>query len=308
MALDKKSYIIPSVLLAEAYYSRKDDEKFIISKVEHVIQDGFFKSLELLPITDAKLRKKVASALKTKGCNISSCVVWTNESLCKAAANINDLDETKRKKAVDAIKSIVDGAYETGATHIGISAGPNVGILERSSAYKALIKSIGEIADYTNKNNLTVLLEPSDCFKHNKNLLTSTYDARELLEIISKEYSNVKLSLNTAHVSLNREDLCEAMDLAAPFIERVHLSNAILDLHNPLYGSHRILPDLPGFLTAKVAEQIFSHAYKANINKDTGIKAAVELRQDNINLKDRAFEFSTDFLKQIMLEFYLSNK
>ena len=30
MALDKKSYIIPSVLLAEAYYSRKDDEKLFM--------------------------------------------------------------------------------------------------------------------------------------------------------------------------------------------------------------------------------------------------------------------------------------
>lgn len=308
MALDKKSYIIPSVLLAEAYYSRKDDEKFIISKVEHVIQDGFFKSLELLPITDAKLRKKVASALKTKGCNISSCVIWTNESLCAAAANINDLDDAKRKKAVDAIKSIVDGAYETGATHIGISAGPNAGILERSSAYEALIKSIGEIADYADKNSLTILLKPSDCFMHNKNLLTSTHDAKELLEIISKEYSNVKLCLNSAHVSLNREDLCEAVDLAAPFIERIHLSNAVLDLHSPLYGKSRILPDLPGFLTAKAAELMFSHAYKANINQDAGIKAAVELRQDNVDLKDRTFEFSTDFLKQIMLEFYLNNK
>lgn len=306
MALDKKSYIIPSVLLAEAYYRRKDDEKFIISKVEHVIQDGFFKSLELLPIIDAKLRKKVASALKTKGCKISSCVIWATERLCEPSVNLNALDEAQRKKAVDAVKAILDDACETGATHIGINAGPNVGILERSSAYKALIESVGEIATYAKKQNITVLLEPLDRFAHKKKLLGSTRDARELFEIISKEHTNVKLSLDTAHTALNREDLCEAIDLVSPFVENIHLSNAVLDFNNPLYGDNHILPGLPGFLTVKVAEQMFSHAYKTNINQDSGIKAAIEFRQDDISLNDRAFEYGTDFLKQIMLEFYLA--
>jgi hydroxypyruvate isomerase len=307
MALDKKNYIIPSVLLCEAYYNNRHDNKFIVSKVENVVQDGFFKSIEMSPLACADLRKKVAKAINIKGSKIESCVIWATERLGEHEVNLNALDEKQRQASVDAVKAVLDGAKETAATHVGIYAGPNVGILERSCAYKALIKSVGEIASYAKKLDLEVLLEPLDRFAHKKKLLGTSRDAKELFEIISKEHSNVKLCLDTAHTALNREDLCEALDMVAPFTKFVHLSNAVLDFNDPLYGDNHILPGEPGFLTVKAAERMFTHAYKAGVNADCGLRAAVEFRQNEISLNNRAFEYGTDFLKQILLEFYLNN-
>lgn len=308
MALDKNDYIVPSVLLSEAFFLNKDNKKFIVSKIEHVIQDGFFKSIEIAPIADAKLRKQVYKDLQTKDCKVKECIVWASERLAEPSVNLNALDESVRKKSVDDVKAILDIAKETGATHVGINAGPNVGILQRSSAYQALINSVTEIADYAKTLDITVLLEPLDRFAHKKKLLGSTRDAKELFEIICANCKNVKLSLDTAHTALNREDLCETCDLVAPFLNCVHLSNAVLDFEDPLYGDNHITPGLPGFLTTKAAERLFLHAYKKGVALDTGIKAAVEFRQNDLYKCDRAFEYGTDFLKQIMLEFCLDVK
>ena len=49
MAVEKRDYIIPSVHLAEVYFSRYKEPGYLASKVEHIVQDGFYRSIELPP-------------------------------------------------------------------------------------------------------------------------------------------------------------------------------------------------------------------------------------------------------------------
>ncbi len=305
MALDKNSYIIPSVLLSEAFYLSKEQPHFIASKVEHVIQDGFFRSIELPVINDAKDRKQIASALKTRNCLIKDVVIWATERLAEPKIDLNALDEKQRIKSVDEVKKILDYAKETGGTHVGINAGNNVGILQRSTAYQALLNSVNDIASYAQSLDLKVLLEPLDRFADKKKLLGSTRDAQELFGIITSSHKNVSLSLDTAHTALNREGLREALDLVAPYVEFIHLSNCVLDRQSPLYGDNHIMPGDPGFLTVKVAERMLQHAYANGIKSNEGLRVAIEFRQTELGAGERTFQLGTDFLKQIMLEFYL---
>lgn len=308
MSINKRDYLLPSALLCQNYRLFENKPFFIANKIDHLIQDKFYSSIEISNITDKKERQTIAKSLHaSKENKVNSLIVWFTEFFKENRIDIHDLDEAKRKKNVDIIRKLIDEAAETGAQTVAFTGGNDVNVLDRSDAYRALIKTLSEVSDYAAKAKLNVYIEPCDRYADQQKLLGPAQDTFEIMEILKKEHDNLSIVFDTAHIALNREPPFKTLELLSPFIRHIHLSNAVLDYESPLFGDNHLAPGEPGFLTAKRAERLLSHAYKSGICADKGITVGVEYLQteERIDRPDRTFQIATDFLKQVQFEFIL---
>ncbi|MBO6258018.1 MAG: sugar phosphate isomerase/epimerase [Succinivibrio sp.] len=309
MSMNKRDYLLPSALLCQNYRLLEKKPFFIANKIDHLIQDNFYRSIEISNISDKKERQQISRALSTnKDGRLKNLIVWFTEFFTEHKIDIHDLDEGKRKKNVETIKKLIDEAAETGAHTVAFTGGSNVSVLERSDAYKALIRTLGEVCDYAAKAKLEVFIEPCDCYADQQKLLGQAQDTQEVMQLLRKDHKNLSLVFDTAHVALNREPPFKTLEMLGPFLRHFHLSNAVLDFDSPLFGDNHIAPGEPGFLTAKRAEKLLSHAHKIGICANEGVTVAVEYMQtaEHIDRPDRTFQIATDFLKQVQFEFVLS--
>ncbi len=276
-------------------------------KIEYLSAQGFYKSVEINPITEKAKRTAISKCVRQSSDGLQQLVIWFSHYLRKESISISSLEKTVRTAAVDKVRKLIDEAKETGATAVGFTCGADVGILQRSEGYRALISSVSELADYAAQNKIDLYLKPSDNAKERK-LLSMSSDVKELLDLVKKAHDNVYLCFDTSHVALNHEELGHTLELFGPQIRNVHLSNAILDYYNPQYGSIHIEPGEPGFLTSKRAQMLLEHAYQLGICAEQGLTVSFDCTQilKPGHSDKRCFELSTDFLKQVFLEFMLS--
>ncbi|MCR5536665.1 MAG: sugar phosphate isomerase/epimerase [Succinivibrio sp.] len=308
MALSKRDYIIPSALLNKTFMVHANDADFMADQVAYLSMQGFYRSVEINPITDKSKRAAICKCMGSSGNKLDRLTVWCSYYLRSHKLHLCALDEPMRLEAVEAVKKLCAEAKETGATAIGFTCGADVGILQRSECYRSLINSVSEIADYAAKQQLNLYLKPSDNTKERK-ILSLSSDVKELLDLVCKSHHNVYLCFDTSHVALNHEELNSTLDLFGNQICNLHLSNAVLDYYNPQYGSIHTEPGEPGFLTSKRAQLLLEHAYSSGIGTEQGLTVAFDCTQElkpGHNDK-RCFELSTDFLKQVFLEFILNS-
>ncbi len=307
MSVHKRDYVIPSALLSDYYNLHASEKGFIADKVEHIVQDKFYRALELNALPDKKDRQRIAKTLKSPGCVIGNFIYWAHNYIFDNKLDINALDEKVRAKSVDAIKKLVDEAAEAGANAIGIVTGDNVSILERSEAYRQLIKSMQEICKAADAAKLNVVLQPMDRFGTKNKLLGLSHDIVELLDVLKADPKKLTVSYDSAHVALNHEGLLESLAEQSKFIGNIHLSNAVLDINNKNFGDNHMPPREPGFLNARKAEQIITKAWQSGIKTEEGLCVSVKYVQSKPEeALDHVFHVSTDFLKQVMVEFFLA--
>ncbi len=305
MAVQKRDYIIPSVHLAEVYYSNYKTKGALATSVEHIVQDGFYRSIELPAIEDKADRKRICDAFRVKDCRVGNVIVWSGLYAAEHDLDINSTDEAHRQKSVDCLKKLIEEASECGAGNFGVISGKDVGILDKSDAFRALIKSLEELTNFAKEHQQNLIFETVEKFSGRRALLGSTEDLLEVLEILKPQLPSLYSCYDTAHAALNREILSEALEHMQKYVGCIHLSNAILDLEDPLYGDNHLKPGLPGFLTVKEAEKLIAQAWDLKLNQKHGLIVCTELRQDPKEHKNAAFIQATDFLKQVMLEFEL---
>lgn len=311
MTVDKRDYIIPSVHLAEVFYSNYKERGALALSVEHIVQDGFYRSVELPPIEDKEDRKRICDAFRVPNCRVGNVIVWSGLYAAEHDLDINSCDESVRRKSVDALKKLIEEACECGAGNFGVISGRDLGILERSDGYRALIKSLTELTKFAKEHKQNIIFEPVERFSGRRALLGNTEDTLELLQILKPQLPSLYCCYDTSHTALNREVLTTALVHMQDYIGNIHLSNAVLDLEDPLYGDNHIRPGLPGFLTVKTAQELLLKAWELKLNQKNGLLVCTEFRQaENVDKAHRydAYTAATDFLKQVILEFILAAK
>lgn len=84
---------------------------------------------------------------------------------------------------------------------------------------------------------ITALLEPFDRDVDKRFLYGPIDECVALMEDLGKDFDNIGIELDIAHLPLMSEDFEYAIKTASKHIKRVHLGNCILkNKHNPLYG------------------------------------------------------------------------
>ena len=84
---------------------------------------------------------------------------------------------------------------------------------------------------------ITALLEPFDREIDKKFLYGPIDDCVALIEELSRDFDNIGIELDVAHLPLMSEDFEYAIKTTAKYTKRVHLGNCVLqNKNNPLYG------------------------------------------------------------------------
>jgi sugar phosphate isomerase/epimerase len=97
------------------------------------------------------------------------------------------------------------------------------------------------------KHDIDALLEPFD-YDFDKSYLYGPLDKNiELVERVARNFPNIGIELDIAHLPLMREELVSSIRRSAKWLKRVHLGNCVMkDTADPFYGDRHPPVGYPG--------------------------------------------------------------
>jgi sugar phosphate isomerase/epimerase len=202
--------------------------------IRKIAVDDYFDAIEITWIKDSDTRKRVKKMLDSSHLAVA---YGAQPRLLTTGQNINDLDEEKRRQAVDNLKEGIDEAYEMGAVGLGFLSG-KYNEDTKEEAYKALVKSTKEICRYAkSKGDLKIAHEVFD-YDIDKCSLVGPVDlAKRYAEEICKEFTNFGLLVDLSHLPIIRESARESLIPIKDYIIHAHMGNCMIkDKNDPAYG------------------------------------------------------------------------
>jgi sugar phosphate isomerase/epimerase len=220
----------------------------IIETLAGVAGDAFFSAVEITWMKDAKVRAEAASLLATAGLDV---VFAAQPPLLQQQVSLCDLSAPARQKAVDLCRSLIDQAYELGASIMVITSGPDPGEADREKAAAALTDSLKRLcADAQEKAGdrmLSVSLENFDRAVDKKAFIGPTREAAAVAEVVFAEASNFGLTIDLSHLALLREKVDEMVLAAVDHLIHVHIGNCVAGDHaHPAFGDRHPRFGCPG--------------------------------------------------------------
>jgi sugar phosphate isomerase/epimerase len=272
--------IIPSLLVTEVFFPVKDEKGFAASVVENLGSQGFYRSFEIGDGYDQEDRKRI---LQAKEQNNLSIFQWLTFLTYKTDLNVSAIDASLRERTVKQIKESLYLAAECGVSTVGFVSGPDPGVSLRKQGLEAFYESLCEICEEAAAFNMHVSIEAMDREVHKKRVLGLTSEAVPIISKVREKYPNVGLVFDTAHVSLNGEDIFTSLELAKSTMDRLHFANVVLDPESPLYGDNHMPIGEPGFLTIEKMSQILQKANELGIQSEIGLPVAIEVQGKDKN-------------------------
>ncbi len=207
----------------------------ILETLQKIAEDDFFTAVEVSWIKDVKVRQKAKKLLEVSHLTVA---YGAHPRLLVKKLNLNSLDETERKEAVNEVKAGVDEAYEIGAKGLGFLSGKDPGEEKREKALDLLISSTKEICKYAqSKGNLMIALEVFDQEIDKKCLIGPADLAKRYAAEVRKELDNFGLLVDLSHLPLLGESPTQAIMPVKDYLVHAHMGNCILqDKEHPSYG------------------------------------------------------------------------
>ena len=187
-----------------------------------------------------------------------------------------DLDESRRKEAIELCKEYAGHASDIGIMHFGVPSGDDPGDEKRAEAKKVMAESLVELANYVKGLGMNLTIEPLDRYAYKKQLIGPMKETSIWFAPIHEACPNAFIHWDSAHEALGGTDLMHSIEYVAPFIGQFHLCDAITDVNHPCYGDlHMEVAEAPdwkteGFLTPEVGAQILRKI--AAYDKPEGVK------------------------------------
>jgi len=200
-------------------------EGAIIDATRAICRDDYFDVIEVTWIKDAEVRKQVKKMVDTAG--LTLCY-GAQPRMLTTQSNINDLDDAKRKAALDSLKAGIDEAYELGAKGYAFLSGKYEDATKEKS-YEALKDSTIQLCEYAkSKGDMPVLLEVFDYDFDKKSIIGPAPLARKFADEIKTKCHNFGLMVDLSHIVQIHETLRENLLPIAPYIRHAHIANAVM--------------------------------------------------------------------------------
>ncbi|MGI6037490.1 MAG: sugar phosphate isomerase/epimerase family protein [Limnochordia bacterium] len=234
----------------------------ILETLERIVTDDFFSAVEVTTMKDDAVREKARQMLEATKMDV---YFGAQPILLSTKLNVNDLDETGRRNAVNRLKEAVDEAYELGAKGFAFLAGPDPGDAQREKGLELLADSIREICEHAaKKGDMKVALEVFDRDIEKNSIIGPSKLAGEFAAKLQPECPNFGLMHDLSHVPLLRESSMESLSAVKDQLIHIHIGNALMnDPKDPAYGdahprfgypgSENDVPELVEFLKALFA-------------------------------------------------------
>lgn len=207
----------------------------ILETVKEIVDDDFFKAIEVTWIKDEKVRIQVRDLLSSSGMAIG---FGAQPPLLLNKLDLNAFDNDRRQEATAQVKASVDEALFMRARGIAVLSGPDPGQEKREAARGLLVDSLNEICSYAaERGDISVILETFDRGIGKNCLIGPTEEAVLVAEELRKDYSNFGLMLDLSHLPLLGESASHALGAAGDYLAHVHMGNCVMrDENHPAYG------------------------------------------------------------------------
>ena len=215
----------------------------VLDSVSAVAADPFFEVLEITRINDPDTRDRAKAVLDENGMEVC---YGAQPILLGGGLDLNEADETKRRAAVDAVKTAVDDAQQMEIRSVAVLSGRPDG--DKAAAMDRLVDSLKELSRYADSRACRIVLETFDQLPFGKNcLIGPTRDAVEVSEAVRAEHPAFGLMLDLSHLPLIGESPEEAIGAAGGHLVHVHIGNCAMDdPAHPAYGDNHPRFGAPG--------------------------------------------------------------
>ena len=238
----------PGIMISQTWPRSRETEGETLKSIEAALRADFFYAVQTVEIPYSRERKEIQTILGREGIPLTYCCA---RILNENHLNLSGLDKNNRKKSFRRIINVLADAREAGARSVALISGPAPeDQSNRDEALKRLEDSLRHICSEAKSNPpLRIIVEPLDTYAHKKHTLGSTQEGLGICRRLKREgLSNIGLCLDTAHIILNREDPCDALDRAKEYADEFHFCNCVTDPDHPLFGDRHIPFGLPGVM------------------------------------------------------------
>jgi sugar phosphate isomerase/epimerase len=224
------NYMRVGIVQGGAFPASGDDPEAFLDAVEQIAADDFFAAIEVRCMPDDGLRRRVGDVLRASRLGV---VYAAYPRRCAPGLDLGSLDDAVRSRAVEAGKCAIDEAIELGAEHVNVVSGPDPGGEARDGGTEALIDSLCALAAYSTAHcGPPLALATFPRGGEGGYLIGPSAEAIAIVRLVREMFPDFGLTLDTGHLALLGEDVSAAFAAAAPYLEQVHLANAV-----PMPGS-----------------------------------------------------------------------
>ncbi len=216
----------------------------ILESLKSIIEDDYFKVIEITWIKDPVIRKKAKQLLETSGIEVK---YGAQPRLLTQKLDLNSEDEPARLRAVQEIKDAIDDATSFGLSDIGLLSGFFPGEEKKELGMDLLEKSLLDICDYASSKSANIVLEVFDQVVDKKCLIGSAAEAAEIASRITRQYKNFGLLVDLSHIPLLGESPSQALQPTKEFVKHIHIGNCYTaNESDPAYGDNHPRFGYPG--------------------------------------------------------------
>lgn len=236
-------YARPGLMVSQVWPGTREREGETLRALESAIEHLFFQTLHMVDVPFPKERANVGELVRGTGLPVS---YGLTRILKNNALNLAALDESLRRRSLDAHVAALDGAREVGARAVVVLSGdaPDQPSL-RPEAIARLRDSLAELGEAAAEAPcMEVLIEPLDVEIHKKGALGYTWEAADLIG----DLPNVGLCLDTSHMTLNKENIPRELENAWRHTGEFHFCNCVDTPGHALYGDYHVPFGPPGAL------------------------------------------------------------
>ncbi|MDF2890295.1 MAG: Xylose isomerase protein barrel [Clostridia bacterium] len=222
------------IILHMAFNGLATGEGPILKSLKRIVTDDYFEVVEVTQMKDPAVRKAAADMIR---CGHMEVAYGGQPRMLTTGMNINDLDEEKRKAALQSLKEGIDEAYELNAVGFSYLAGRYEEEM-KEEAFQALVKSSKELCKYAKlKGNMPIILEVFDFDIDKKSLIGPVHMAKRLAETMTSDHDNFGLLVDSSHIPMLHETLEESLLPIKDYIKHAHMGNTVIkDVDLPGYG------------------------------------------------------------------------
>ena len=154
--------------------------------------------------------------------------------ILKKGWDLNAEDSAARAEAVAGLRLLMEEAHFLGARLFTVMSGPDTAPDKRVAARGWLVESLQRLCDEGGKLGLAVSLELYDRDVEHKRLLGPVGEAVDIMKAVKRD--NAGLTLDLAHLILNKEAPLDAVSTARNYLLHAQVSNCVLAADHPARG------------------------------------------------------------------------
>lgn len=217
--------------------AQKQDE--VMRTVEEILGDEFFQAIEVSALLDAAWLQNIGTLCRVARVEL---LLGAHPLILSRKLALGALEEEERKDALLALQEAIDKAYHCGAKALTLLSGRRPEKGEEGRAKDLLVESLITLCRYAEKRAesagylLGVNLEIFDYAVDKEALIGPAPFAFEVALRVRAECRNFGLTVDLSHQPLLFEDAAYTLELLAPFVNHVHIGNAVLERGHPAYG------------------------------------------------------------------------